>query len=253
MFKFLQESTNLANNYNYLDRLYRVYPLIANIRRNIDEPQIEALQESYTKQDNLALVKQALALDLFPIKDSYVAFLKRYPKAIELNPSTIDRISGEMYSLGWERILQNITDSKETNRQMGNLFRNWLLKKELGVAPLSLEVFTQSSDNAILDGSDKVLKDFACQHFGYSRNKGLDLIARFNQQYVIGEAKFLTDCGGHQNAQFADAITTLEAPVEGATAIAILDGVLFIEGNNKMFQSLHNEYSNKPIFCQHYC
>ncbi|MDR1126974.1 MAG: hypothetical protein LBL06_02475 [Treponema sp.] len=34
-------------------------------------------------------------------------------------------------------------------------------------------------------------------------------IGRFNKKYVIGEAKFLTDFGGHQNAQFADAISTI--------------------------------------------
>ena len=36
-----------------------------------------------------------------------------------------------------------------------------------------------------------------------SIDKGLDFIARFNGKYVIGEfPKFLTDFGGHQNAQF---------------------------------------------------
>jgi len=30
----------------------------------------------------------------------------------------------------------------------------------------------------------------------------LDLVARVRGRYVIGEAKFLTDYGGHQTAQF---------------------------------------------------
>lgn len=30
-----------------------------------------------------------------------------------------------------------------------------------------------------------------------------------NGKYVIGEAKFLTDFGGHQNAQFNDAISMI--------------------------------------------
>ncbi|PUD67335.1 hypothetical protein C2R52_03635 [Helicobacter pylori] len=44
----------------------------------------------------------------------------------------------------------------------------------------------------------------------------------------------LTDFGGHQNAQFNDAISTIETPNIKAIKVAILDGVLYIESNNKM-------------------
>ena len=62
--------------------------------------------------------------------------------------------------------------------------------------------------------------------------------------HVIGEAKFLTDFGGHQDAQFADAISTMTSPLLpnklGAEVIkiAICDGVLYIESNNKMHRHL---------------
>ena len=81
---------------------------------------------------------------------------------------------------------------------------------------------------------------------GYKRNKGLDFVARFNKKYVIGEAKFLTDFGGHQNAQFNDAIDTLKENVE-AVKIAILDGVLYIGGNSKMYKSITETYKNYNI------
>jgi hypothetical protein len=63
---------------------------------------------------------------------------------------------------------------------------------------------------------------------------------------VIGEAKFLTDFGGHQNAQFNDAISTIESNVN-AVKIAILDGILYIKGNNKMFKSISETYSTYNI------
>jgi hypothetical protein len=81
---------------------------------------------------------------------------------------------------------------------------------------------------------------FAKQHLDYKHNKGLDFVARFNGKYVIGEAKFLTDFGGHQNAQFNDAITTIESSVNAIT-VAILDGVPYIESNNKMCKSVRNK------------
>ncbi len=64
---------------------------------------------------------------------------------------------------------------------------------------------------------------------------------------MIGEAKFLTDFGGHQNAQFADAMSTLTDESSSAVKIAILDGVLYIPGNNKMFKDVTTTYSHLNI------
>ncbi len=91
------------------------------------------------------------------------------------------------------------------------------------------------------------MMDFAKAELNYKRDKGLDFVARFNKKYVIGEAKFLTDFGGHQNAQFNDAISTLETKHVDAIKIAILDGVLYIKGRNKMHNEIKTKYSNYNI------
>jgi len=88
---------------------------------------------------------------------------------------------------------------------------------------------------------------FAQKYLGYKRNKGLDFIARFNGKYIIGEAKFLTDFGGHQNAQFNDAIGTITQKNIKAIPIAVLDGVLYIKGKNKMYKSLTEQLKNYNI------
>lgn len=64
-----------------------------------------------------------------------------------------------------------------------------------------------------------------------------------HNKYIIGEAKFLTDFGGHQNAQFEDAKNLLKDKTANAIKIGILDGVLYIKSNNKMFKYLtdHDE------------
>ena len=78
----------------------------------------------------------------------------------------------------------------------------------------------------------------------YNRDKGLDFIARFNNKYIIGEAKFLTDFGGHQNAQFSDAIEIIKSNTE-AINIAILDGVLIwdyiVEVQILLFRPINKE------------
>lgn len=101
--------------------------------------------------------------------------------------------------------------------------------------------FLSNNNNAILAGSDAQLMNFAQTHLGYTRNKGVDFIARFHNTYVIGEAKFISDEGGHQNDQFLDAMTTLQEPTaHNVRNIAILDGVLYIPGRKKMYTEITN-------------
>ncbi len=207
------------------------------------------MENLYKQQNNKELIKKSLALDLFPIKDSYVAFLKRYPNTIDKNPQTINRLAGAMYDMGWDKFMFNITEPKESNRQMGSKFKEWLDKKPIGLKPIDEKIFCSNNENAILNTSDTRAKELAKELCGYNRNKGLDFMARFNGKYIIGEAKFLTDFGGHQNAQLEDAIATLNTKVNEKTiVVAILDGVLYIKGNNKMHNLItSNKYNDKYI------
>ncbi len=179
-----------------------------------------------------------MKLNLFPIKDSYVAYLKRDGSSIERNPETINRLCGRLYEMGLNDIFLKCSEPKETNRQIGPLFRRWVNKKSLGIQPIKLNEFLKTKGNAILDGGDAEMMSFAKKHLNYKRNKGLDFIGKFNGKYVIGEAKFLTDFGGHQNAQFNDAITTVKARNVKAETVAILDGVLYIKSKNKMYKEV---------------
>ncbi len=231
-------SIEYANQRNYLDELFRVYPTIPDGIRCIDEDCWNAVENNFQRRDNVELIKSLLKCELFPIKDSYVAYLKRDKTAIERNPQTINRLAGRLYEMGLDEIYKKCTEPKETNRQIGPLFKHWIKSGALGIVPVDLETFVANSENAILLASDTVMANWCAANLNYTRDKGLDFVARFNGKYVIGEAKFLTDFGGHQNAQFDDAISTLETPNVNATKIAILDGVVYIEGSNKMHTQL---------------
>jgi hypothetical protein len=148
--------------------------------------------------------------------------------------------------MGLNDIYKKCTEPKETNRQIGPMFRRWIQKGSLGVKLINnASEFISTTENAVFDGSDNELGNFAREHLNYSVDKGLDFVGKFNNKYVIGEAKFLTDFGGHQNAQFNDAIATLKDEGTTAIKIAILDGVLYIEGRNKMhrYLSLREDYN----------
>ena len=94
--------------------------------------------------------------------------------------------------------------------------------------------------------SDAEMKSFAEQCLGYKHDKVLDFLARINGKYIIGEAKFLTDFGGHQDAQFNDAMATLNCQAN-AIKIAVLDGVPYIKGQSKMHKEIMGKYKDSNI------
>ena len=240
-------SIEYANQKSYLDDLFQVYPTIPEGIRDIDTMRWENIEAAFSMKNNEELIKELFKLKLFPIKDSYVAFLKRDKASISRNPKTINRICGRLYEMGLDKIFERCSEPKETNRQIGPMFKNWLKRKSLGVSPVSLEEFKSNKADAILEGTDEEKKQFAKQYLNYHRNKGLDFLARFNGKYIIGEAKFLSDFGGSQNSDFEDAIATLEAKDANAIKIAILDGIPYIKGKSKMHKFITNPYKDYHI------
>lgn len=247
-------SIEFANQRNYLDELYKVYPISPNLRREIASDIADNIESAFQTRDNELLIKSLLQLDLFPVKDSYVAYLRRDPSSITRNPQTINRLAGTIYEMGYNDVLEKCTEPKETNRQIGPMFKNWLDKGILGV-PVYKNVYDflrNPNENAVLNVSDAEMANFAARYFGYDREKGLDFLARFNNTYIVGEAKFLTDFGGHQNAQFDDAVSTITSRFHSTILnaevipIAILDGILYIKGNHKLYRYLEN-HANQII------
>lgn len=246
-----EKSIELANQRNYLDLLFKVYPMSVNLSREIGKEAEEAIEKYFNEQNDIELLKILLKQDLFPIKDSYVAFLKRDNTAIERNPQTVSRLVGMLYEMGIDEIYTKITLPKETNRQIGPLFYNWIEKGSLGckVTQDHNEILN-SKENIILNSSDANMANFAMEHLGYTHTKGLDFIGKFNNKYVVGEAKFLTDYGGHQNAQFNDAITVMKSKFntdKEIIPISILDGVLYLESKGKMFREITGKYKDDYI------
>lgn len=240
-------SIEYANQRSYLDDLFQVYPTISDGIHELNSELWTNIERAFKKRENSKLVSELLKLELFPIKDSYIAYLKRDKTALERNPKTANRIAGRLYEMGIDKIYERCSEPKETNRQIGPMFKRWIQNKSLGLSPVKLERFSSNNRDAILDASDKEMMDFAKAELNYRQSKGLDFVARFNGKYIIGEAKFLTDFGGHQNAQFNDAIATIETKNIKAVKIAILDGVLYIKGNNKMFREINGKYKKHNI------
>lgn len=109
-------SIEYANQRSYLDDLFQVYPTIPEGIRNLDSDLWKRVEKAFSKKDNISLLENLLKLDLFPIKDSYVVYLKRDKEALKRNPATADRLCGRLYEMGLNEIFSRSSEPKETNR-----------------------------------------------------------------------------------------------------------------------------------------
>lgn len=232
---WVQKSINIANSPGYLDKLSQVYEVTPELERAIPSTVKQRIKHSYDQRDSLTLIKVLLALDKFPIKDPYVAFLRKKRGAfIMLNPKTVNRIAQRIFSMSFDEVIRGCEEPKEFNRQIGTLFGRWLPK--MGFPVLSKREFDKYKGIALLGGTNGERKDYANRVLRCNLDKGPDLLAKVDDKYIIGEAKFLTDYGGHQNAQFQDALRLLRGKEGDALRVAILDGVLWIRDRARMYR-----------------
>lgn len=244
---FTELSIEYANQRSYLDDLFQVYPTIPEGIRDINENRWKEIEIAFENQDNFELISHLLKLKKFPLKNSYVSFLRKDPTSLYRNPQTVNRLAGSMYQMGLSRLYEKCTEPKETNTQMGPMFSRWVQNKSLGILPVNLETFVSNNDNAILGGNDAVLLNFAKANFGYNKEKGLDFIGRFNGKYVLGEAKFITDIGGNQDKSYVDIISTLTANYNGAISIGIVDGIPWLKNKSKYYTDIITKHRNLNI------
>lgn len=101
-------SIEYANQRSYLDDLFRIYPTIPSGIREIDQNKWEAVKTSFNNQNNIDLIKNLLKLKLFPIKDSYVAYLRKDQSALDRNPETVNRLAGRIYDMGLDKVNDNV-------------------------------------------------------------------------------------------------------------------------------------------------
>lgn len=86
---FLSQSIELANTKNYLDELFRVYHIAPDSLREVDEAKWEIFTREFEQNNQAKIIESLLDFELFPIKDSYVAYLRRDRSAIVRNHKTI--------------------------------------------------------------------------------------------------------------------------------------------------------------------
>ena len=206
-----------------------IYVMNVNPNRPLSLDCEKKIRSAFDSRDTKELIHLLIQNEVFPVRDSYVGFLRIRHEAIDQNPITIERIGKRLYTLGYDALIREATRPKETNRQLGNSFKKWL--PDLGYPVLNQKDFdAATTGTVILSGGDKQLANYAIDNLGCKLSKGIDLLIKKDGRYLIGEAKFLTTPGGEQNGGFADASTFIKGKSKTKVRrIAILDGYIWVE------------------------
>lgn len=238
MNEWIEKSIELANSKGYLDKLHNIYEMKENLERPISKEAFKKIKKAFDKRHSKKLIKLLIiCAEIFPVKDSYIGFIRKKMEALEENPKTTKRLAKRLYSLGFKRMIQEAIRPKETNRQLGNAFRNWSQNK-LGFKVVDEKIMLKNNKGiVILKGGDGALSNFAREHLKCVLRKGIDIVIKKDKKYLIGEAKFLTTPGGEQDRGFDDAENFVNNKSGNVTRIAILDGYVWLEST----QGLHNK------------
>lgn len=239
--KWIEATIKLVNSKGYLDSLLSVYPITPNTERELPEGAEDIIRKLLKGKNNLELIKYLLTLKKFPVATAYTSSL-RYTGLIDKNPKTIDGIANILKNMGAEKVIKGAKEPKIVSKQAGAMFLKWLAKQYSAV-PLS--DFDSTMDKIIiLAGSDKRRKQYANDNLNARlTEKGIDLLLKKRNNFVIGQAKFITASGGGQDNQFSEALRFINSTSGDAERVAILDGVIWFD--NKFLERI--KASNKNI------
>ena len=102
MNEWTKKSVEYAKNKDYLDQLFKVYTISKNPRRPLSDEKRKRIKDAIENKKYKELILACIDYEVFPIKDSYVGFLRKDKTSIDRNPETVNRIAGALIEMGYE-------------------------------------------------------------------------------------------------------------------------------------------------------
>ena len=193
--EWVLKSIELFENSAYLDNILDVYPLQtarperldAQLRRRI----ISAHQGRRT-QELIDILKNEVK---FPYDEPLWYLIKNIEGCLNNNPLQIQRIADSLYAMTAEETVIRLESAPKLNTQMGPMFTNWLRNN---FDLLDIDDFRNSTNGIfVLNSSEEAAKSFINDELHQNLAKRPDLVAKVNETYVVGEAKWIGSPGGN--------------------------------------------------------
>ncbi len=220
--EWVEKSLNLFENSNYLDQILEVYPFQIAVPERLDQTIRRQIISAHNARKTEELINLLRNLKKFPYDEPVWFLIKNIKGCANENPRQIHRIAETLYAMSAEETVLRLEAAPKLNTQMGPMFTGWLRRR---FNLLELDDFQDSSHGiCILDVSEEVGKIYINNILHQDLDKRPDLIAKVNNQIIIGEAKWIGQSGGNQEKQVKEVVNFCKAQRGSIRRIGIVDG-----------------------------
>lgn len=158
----------------------------------------------------------------FPYDEPLWFLIKNIRGCLENNPGQIQRIADSLYAMTADETVFRLESAPKLNTQMGSMFTIWLRNNYVG---LPVSDFRKSTNGIfILDSSEEDGKTFVNEVLNQDLKKRPDLVAKVNETYIVGEAKWIGSPGGNQDKQVDEVLDFCRNQRGSVIRIGIIDG-----------------------------
>lgn len=220
--EWVLSSIRLFETTAYLDELLEIYPLETAVPTHLEQKlkrRIISAHQSRRTDELIAILQEEVK---FPYDEPLAYLIKEVQNCLQSNPKQIKRIANTLYAMTADELVVRLESAPKLNTQMGPMFTNWLRGK---FQLLNIDDFESSSEGVyVLSSSEEEGKYFVNNTLNQDLRKRPDLVAKVNETYIIGEAKWIGRSGGNQNNQVRDVLDFCKDQRGNVIRVGIIDG-----------------------------
>lgn len=220
--EWILRSIELFERTPYLDNLLQVYPLESAVPVHLEPRLKRKIISAHQGRRTNELISILQGETKFPYDEPLAYLIKEVQNCLTSNSKQMHRIANALYAMTADELVVHLESAPKLNTQMGPMFTTWLRNNfEL----LNIEDFQESSKGIfILSSSEEEGKNFVNGILNQNLRKRPDLVAKVNDTYIIGEAKWIGRSGGNQNNQVRDVLDFCRDQRGDVLRVGIIDG-----------------------------
>lgn len=220
--EWVLRSIELFENTPYLDNLLHVYPLKSAIPIHLEAKLSRRIISAHQGRRTKELISILQGEVKFPYDEPLAYLIKEVQNCLDSSPNQINRTAKTLYAMTADELVIHLESAPKLNTQMGPMFTNWLRNNyEL----LNIGDFQKSTSGIfVLSASEEEGKKFVNDVLKQNLGKRPDLVAKVNETYIVGEAKWIGRSGGNQNNQVRDVLDFCRDQRGNVIRVGIIDG-----------------------------
>ena len=220
--EWVLRSIELFENTPYLDNILSVYPLQSARPERLENRLRRRIISAHQGRRTRELIKILQNEVKFPYDEPLWFLIRNIQGCLENNSRQIQRIAVSLYAMTADETVFRLESAPKLNTQMGPMFNVWLRNN---FKLLSIEKFQESREGVfVLDSSEEDYKTFVIEVLKQDLKKRPDLVAKVNETYIIGEAKWIGSPGGNQDKQVDEVLYFCRSQRGPVIRIGIIDG-----------------------------